>query len=148
MVDRLVESPLRFRWRPVHFRVPAAVVAQEAVAGFATGIGQGDEGNGRLVVWTGRLFVEEMRLRHQGDGGYIPRRLVFLLTGNLLDSVTTFAGSFIRLDAGAMQSMIGHGHRSAAARFQASQMLMLKGFDESKMSFSFMFRFHRHSSLS
>jgi hypothetical protein len=44
--------------------------------------------------------------------------------------------------------MIGHGHRSAAARLRACQMFMLKSFDESNMSFSFMFRFHRHSSLS
>jgi len=124
-----------------------AVVTQEAVSSLTAGIGQGDKGNGGIVVGARRLFVEEMRLRHQGDGGHIPRRLMFLLAGNLLDGVTAFAGGFIRLDAGAMESMIGHGHRSAAARFRTSEMLMLKGQDESMVSFAFVFRFHRHPSL-
>lgn len=60
-------SPLRFRRRPIHFGVSAAVVALEAVPGFAPGIGQRDEGDGGVVEGTGRLFVEEVHLGHHRD---------------------------------------------------------------------------------
>ena len=64
---------------------------------------------------------------------------MFLLTGNLLNGVTTFAGRFVGFYAGAVRSVVRNSHRSTAAWFHTSQMLMLKGFDESKMSFAFMF---------
>jgi hypothetical protein len=38
--------------------------------------------------------------------------------------------------------MIDHGHRSAAARFRAGQMLMLKSLNESTMNFAFLLIFH------
>jgi hypothetical protein len=79
-----------------------------------------------------------MRFCHQGDRGHIPSGLMFFLAGHLFDSVTTFASRFIRLDAGGMERMIGHVHRTSAARFRTSQMFMLKRLDESTVSFTFL----------
>ncbi|NGZ60702.1 MAG: hypothetical protein CV081_09410 [Nitrospira sp. LK265] len=80
-----------------------------------------------------------MGFRHQGNGGHIPRGLVFLLAGNFLGGVTTFAGGFVGFNSGAMGSMIGHVHRSAAARLRTSEMFMLKGLNESAMSYPLLF---------
>lgn len=148
VVSRKEPLPFRFRWRPVHFSVPATVVTQEAVAGFAARIGQGDEGDGCLVVGARRLFVKEMRFRHQGDGGDIPRGLMFLFAGDLLDHMTTFAGGFVGLNASAMRSVVGDGHRASAAGGDTSQVLVLERLNKPAMSFAFLFRFHWHSSLS
>ncbi len=73
----------------------AAVVALKAVAGLAAWVRQGNEGNGCVVVRTGRLFVEEMHFRHEGDRAHIPRGQMFLLADDLLDGVTTFADGFV-----------------------------------------------------
>lgn len=60
-------SPLCFRRRPIHFGVSAAVVALEAVPGFAPRVGQRDEGDGGVVEGAGRLFVEQVHLGHHRD---------------------------------------------------------------------------------
>jgi hypothetical protein len=64
--------------------------------------------------------MEEMRFRHQRDGGHIPGRLVLLLTGNLLNGVTTFAGRFVGFYAGVVRSVVGNGHRSTATWLHTS----------------------------
>ena len=69
---------------------------------------------------------------------------MFFLAGDFLDRVTPFAGGFVRLDAGAMGSMILHVHGSTASRLRTSQMFMLKDLDETTVSFAFLFRFHRY----
>jgi len=59
--------PLRFRRRPIHFRVTAAVEAGEAVAGFASGIRHGGKGDGGVVEGANGLLVKEMQFGHHGE---------------------------------------------------------------------------------
>ncbi len=53
-------SSLGFRRRPIQFSVAAAVEAGEAVAGFASGIRHGGEGDRGIVEGASGLLVEEM----------------------------------------------------------------------------------------
>jgi hypothetical protein len=49
--------PLCFGRRPIHFGVPAAEEAGEAVAGFASGIRHGGKGDGGVVKGASGLIV-------------------------------------------------------------------------------------------
>lgn len=62
-----LDLAFRFRRRPVHFRVAAAVKAGETVPALPARIRQGDKGDGGVVKGTGWLVVEEMHLGHHRD---------------------------------------------------------------------------------
>src|SRR6478736_4663029 len=59
--------PFGFRRRPIHFSVPAAVEAGEALAGFASGIRHGGKGDGGVIKGANGLFVKEMQFGHHGE---------------------------------------------------------------------------------
>jgi hypothetical protein len=127
--------PLRLRRGPVHFCVAAAVVTQEAVAGLAAGIGQGDEGNGSVVEGAGRLVMEQMDFGHHGNRGDIPGGGCLFLAGNQFFRMAVVTLGFVSLDAAEMGGVVCDFHRSTTARLGTSQMFMLQGLNEPSMSF-------------
>lgn len=60
----------------------AAVVAGEAVAGFASGVRHGCEGDGGVVEGARGLIVEEMYLGHHRNRGAVPRWGRLFFSGN------------------------------------------------------------------
>ena len=114
-----------FRRRPIQFSVPAAVEAGEAVAGFASGIRHGGEGDGGIVEGACRLIVEEMHFGHHRDRGAVPWWGWLFFAGNLLLRMTLFAFGFIHLDTGEMGGVVGNVHRSAASGLETSEMFVL-----------------------
>ena len=129
----------RFGRRPVHFRVPAAVVALETIPGFTPGIGQRDEGDGGVVERTRRLFMEQMDLSHHGNRGHIPGGLVFFFPSDRFHCVAAFTFGFVALYTAEVGGVVGDIHGSATVRFSACQMFMLKGLDKTAMAFPFLF---------
>ena len=105
--------------------MPAAVEAGETVAGFASGIGHGGEGDGSVVEGACGLIVEEMYFGHHRDRGAVPRWGWLFFTGNLFLCMTLFAFGFIRLDTSEMGAVVGHVHCSTAARLGTGEMLVL-----------------------
>jgi hypothetical protein len=103
----------------------AAVVAGEAIPGFATGIGHGGKGDGGVIERARGLFVEEMHFGHHGDRGAVPRWHWLFLAGNLLLRMALFAFGFICLDTSEMGAVVGNVHRSAAARLGTGEMFVL-----------------------
>ena len=94
--------PPGFGWRPIQFSVAAAVVAGEAVTGFASRIGHGRKGDGGVVKGASGLIVEEMHFGHHRDRGDVPRWGRLFLPANLLFRMTPLAFGFVVLDTGEM----------------------------------------------
>lgn len=126
----------------------AAIEAGEAVAGFASGIRHGGEGDGSIVEGAGRLIVEEMHLGHHGDRCAVPRRGRLFLTGDQFLRMTEPTFSFVDLDPTEMGGVVYDIHRSAAPRLSTSQMFVLQGLDKPTVSRPFLFRFHKTSLIS
>jgi hypothetical protein len=118
-------SSLCLRRGPIQFSMAAAVVAGEAVTGFASRIRHGGEGDGCVVEGTSGLFVQEMEFSHHGDRGAVPRRGRLFFAGNVFLRVTLFAFGFVSLDTGEMGGVVCDVHRSAASGLKTSEMFML-----------------------
>jgi hypothetical protein len=117
--------PLGFCRRPIQFRVPATVVAGEAVAGFASGIRHGYKGDGGVVKWACGLVVQKVHFGHHGNRSDVPRWGRLFFAGNLLLRLTPFACGFVCLDAGIVRGVIADIHGSAAPRFGTGQVFVL-----------------------
>jgi hypothetical protein len=80
--------PLGFRRWPIQFGMSSAVETGEAVAGFASWIRHGGEGDGGVVEGACGLIVEEMYFGHHRDRGAVPRWGRLFLPGNQLLRMT------------------------------------------------------------